>query len=415
VQKTSCSNKRDRRHISVVYGLLLSFSIFAALQPALAEESGEAKPRPKTYDPEAVKHYNTGLELQNSGFLNKAVQEYRAAIKADDRLEQAFSNLGLIFLQQKNYSRAQEAFDRALAIKPNRPNSLNGLASVLYAQNKVDEAIEEWKKVIHFNPRFASAYFNMGIALEKQDRHGEALDAYVKAVTIQPDMADAYYHLGRLMEKQKHLAQALKLLEHSVELAPEAEFARDARKRITVIQEIFAKEPGDSTVEVPMIVHPAPSAKPEPAAKAPGIGGGDANKEVAAKSVLDGPGAAPLPDYNASTTDKGITDKASADTGSSDNGAPAKSGGGDMPVDAAASKSGSNSAGADTTGSTTTTASASGNEGGKQGKKKRKTSYKKLAKPANDEERQAQTSPPTEMKMYVKPSDQGSDLQTKQQ
>ncbi len=259
MRKTSFIHKRDRWHISVVYGLLLAVCTqFLLISAVLAEEATETKPRPKSYDPEAVKHYNKGLELQNSGFFNKAAEEYRFAIKADDRLEQAYSNLGLVYIAQKNYPRAREAFDRALALKPNRPTSLNGLASVLYAQNQWDLAIEQWKKAIHFNPRFAPAYSNMGAAFEHQKSYAEALDAYVKAVTINPgaDMADAYYHIGLLMIKLGHPAQALVQLEHAVILSPESEFARDARKHITTIKDNYAKQGGDTSAEVPMIVHP---------------------------------------------------------------------------------------------------------------------------------------------------------------
>lgn len=220
---------------------------------AQAQEAGEAKPKGKSrYDPEAVKHYNRALEWHNSQFLNKAIEEYKAALKVDDRLEPAYSNLGLIYISQKNLPKAQEAFEKALALKPNGSKSLNGMASVLFAQKQVQKAIDTWKKAIQFDPKFAPAYFNMGTALESQGNNQEALDAYVRAVSIAPTMADAYYRMGLLLKKMDHPAQAKVLLMHAVKIEPESEFARDARKQINAISEKFAKEGGDTQAERPV-------------------------------------------------------------------------------------------------------------------------------------------------------------------
>jgi len=228
---------------------LLATSLLALTSslPARCQEPGDkpaADAKPRAYSAEAIKHYNRGLEFHQSGFFEKAVAEYKLAIASDDRLEQAYSNLGLIYISQKSYALAQDAFDKALFLKPNRPTSLNGLASVLFARSQVDQAIEKWQKAVAVDPKFASAYFNMGTAYESQKKYDEALAVYVKAVSIAPDMADAFYHMGSLLNKQKHPAQALVLLKKAVDLAAESEFARDARKQILSIENQFAKDAG---------------------------------------------------------------------------------------------------------------------------------------------------------------------------
>ena len=81
---------------------------------------------------EAVKHYNRGVDLHQSGFLNQAISEYKAAIEADDQFEEAWSNLGGVYASQKSFNKAIEAFEKALEIKPDRPTTLNGLGTVLY-------------------------------------------------------------------------------------------------------------------------------------------------------------------------------------------------------------------------------------------------------------------------------------------
>ncbi|MBP6744682.1 tetratricopeptide repeat protein [bacterium] len=248
--RISLRHAMPRRFNMVMAALAVFAATYFSCPPARCQEpsskessnTAAAESKPRAYSAEAIKHYNKGLEFHQSGFFEKAVSEYKLAIASDDRLEQAYSNLGLIYISQKSFALAQDAFDKALFLKPNRPTSLNGLASVLFARGQVEQAIEKWQKAVSVDPKFASAYFNMGTAFESQKKYDEALAVYVKAVTIAPDMADAFYHMGTLLNKQKHPAQALVLLRKAVDLAAESEFARDARKQIVSIENQFAKD-----------------------------------------------------------------------------------------------------------------------------------------------------------------------------
>ncbi|MBX3074939.1 tetratricopeptide repeat protein [Candidatus Obscuribacterales bacterium] len=239
----------------------LALVLLSTVPPAFAQEAqGETKAAPAatpaekaksdsaakggghSHPPAAREHYNRGVELHRSGYLNKAILEYKEAINADENMEPAYSNLGLVYTAQKSWSKALEAFDKALTMKPDRTTSLNGLGTVLYAMKRNDEAMEKWKKAIEIDPNFASAYYNMGNAYETQEKNRDALLAYVKASDINPKMADAYYRMGSLMNKTKHGPQAAVLLQKAVKLAPDAEFARDAKRQIETLEKQFEKD-----------------------------------------------------------------------------------------------------------------------------------------------------------------------------
>jgi tetratricopeptide (TPR) repeat protein len=237
-------NKSPRQLLCLAlsFGLSLCLATGAPAQTGTAGNATTTRTGP--YAPEAIKHYNRGLELHQSGFLNDAIKEYQEALAKDDRLEQAYSNLGIIFTAQKSYLKATEAFDKALSLQPNRVTSLNGLASVLYARGQVEQAIEKWKKAIEINPRFASAYFNMANAFEADKKPMEARENYWRSIQLAPDMAEAYYKLGSLLNKESHPAQAEVLLARCVELSPESEWARDARKQLQLLESRFKVEEG---------------------------------------------------------------------------------------------------------------------------------------------------------------------------
>lgn len=256
------------------FGLMVALSIvFAASSAFSVTYAEDAKPaadaaKPDTnapYKPEAVQHYNRGHDLHQAGHLNQAIAEYKAALAADERVEEAYTNLGLIYAAQRNYAKAMESFKKSLLLKPTRPNALNGLGTVLYAKNKYAEAMEKWKQAIEIDPNFASAYYNMGNALETEKEYEKAIEAYVKAININPNMADAYYRVGAIYAKQKHPAQANILLAKAVELDPSAEFVHDAKRTLQSIESEFRTAAGGDEPEVKMniIAPPSPSETPE--------------------------------------------------------------------------------------------------------------------------------------------------------
>jgi tetratricopeptide (TPR) repeat protein len=197
--------------------------------------------RTMPYADESVKHYNHGVELHQAGFLNQAIGEYKEAISADNRMEEAYSNLGIIYAAQHNYPKARESFEEALRLRPKRPTTLNGLGTVIYAQGQTEEAMKKWQEALSADPKFASAYYNMGNAYEGQKNFEQAKSCYLKAIEVMPNMADAYFRLGNILSKESHLPQAELLLSRSVELSPDGEFVREAKHSLSIIENRFEK------------------------------------------------------------------------------------------------------------------------------------------------------------------------------
>ena len=225
---------------------------------ATDDAPASAETAKKPYKDEAVRHYNRGHDLHKQGFYNQAIAEYRQAVLADDRMEEAHTNLGLIYAGQKNFAKAMESFKKSLALNPNRTNALNGLGAVLYAKNRPQEAMEQWKKAVQIDPNFASAYFNIGNACENDKDYKGAVDAYVNAIAISPSLADAYFRVGSIYAKQKHPAQSKLLLNNAIELQPDGDFVREAKKTIASLDGEFNSSGGDEP-EVKMNIMAPPS------------------------------------------------------------------------------------------------------------------------------------------------------------
>ena len=65
------------------------------------------------------------------------------------------------------------------------------MGNALQEQGKLEEAIEAYNKALAIKPDYAEAYYNMGITLQEQGKLEEAIEAYNKALAIKPDYAAA--------------------------------------------------------------------------------------------------------------------------------------------------------------------------------------------------------------------------------
>ena len=65
------------------------------------------------------------------------------------------------------------------------------MGSALQEQGKLEEAIEAYNNALAIKPDYAEAYNNMGNVLQEQGKLKEAVEAYNKALAINPDHDDA--------------------------------------------------------------------------------------------------------------------------------------------------------------------------------------------------------------------------------
>jgi tetratricopeptide (TPR) repeat protein len=136
---------------------------------------------------EAVEHYNRALDMQRKGFAYQAVLEYRAAVKAEDQMEEAWSNLGNVYADKQHYAEAIRSFQKAMTIRPDNPITLNGYGAALYRTGKTTQAMDLFRQALAMNPNLTAASNNLAKALEESGHHEEALQVLTKAGLIDKD------------------------------------------------------------------------------------------------------------------------------------------------------------------------------------------------------------------------------------
>jgi tetratricopeptide (TPR) repeat protein len=120
----------------------------AALKKETA--SPELKVKQETAKSKAL--FAQALERQREGKFEEAKRLYRKVVKIDQHNVQAFNNLGVIYMSEKNYKRAIMRFNDAIKIKHNYPDAHYNLACLYAQKNDAARSLFYLKKAIEFNP-----------------------------------------------------------------------------------------------------------------------------------------------------------------------------------------------------------------------------------------------------------------------
>jgi len=131
-------------------------------------------------------------------------------------------NLGYYYYRRKDYDKADETADAALAGEnaDNYPWAYTMRGLIARDQGKFAEAAENFRQVVELDPRFAMGYVNLSGILRLDGKLDEAETAARKAVDLAPALQDGYAALAVVLMDRGNREQALEEMKKGVAAAP---------------------------------------------------------------------------------------------------------------------------------------------------------------------------------------------------
>jgi superkiller protein 3 len=167
----------------------------------------------------------------------KAVASYTRAVEIDPQCADALMNLGNVSNRiayfycteaeaKKRYFReSEEAYDRALAVKPDSWELYGNKAVVFIKQGRFREAVEQTDKSIALNPDYPDAWYLRGYALSELKQLEEALEAYRKAAAVMPPGDDfglrVWINAGNVLFEMGRVQEALEAYDNAARIDPQ--------------------------------------------------------------------------------------------------------------------------------------------------------------------------------------------------
>jgi len=152
------------------------------LQNAKADQRDAAKQKLADLSDQAVKEY-------------KAAQE--SAGEKDPNVHLLWAKLGEAYDTAGRNDDAAQAYQQAIAGKPDVPGYYNNLGNVLARAGKIEDAKAAYSKSAELDPpNAATAWRNFGISLYNANRLADAIEPLQKSTELDPKNAQAWYLLG---------------------------------------------------------------------------------------------------------------------------------------------------------------------------------------------------------------------------
>jgi tetratricopeptide (TPR) repeat protein len=176
-------------------------------------------------DPDyAEAHNNFGVALVQTGKLEEAIAQFRAALRYDPDSARGQSNLGVTLARAGRFAEAIPVLQKVAEANPKAAEIHDTLARALAQERRPEEAMAQWRKAIEGDPGYAEAHHRLGNALYGQGKFAEALAEWRQGLRTDPDnaavLAQSAWILATCGEASvRNGAEAVKLGEQARDLS----------------------------------------------------------------------------------------------------------------------------------------------------------------------------------------------------
>ena len=115
---------------------------------------------------QAIGEYARALQTRLQGEPQKALVMFQSLAERYPQLSGPKLNVGLIYMEMKQFDDASKALNEALAINELNPYTHNALGLVYREQGQFNESQQHYQRALVLDPKYARAHFNLAVLAE---------------------------------------------------------------------------------------------------------------------------------------------------------------------------------------------------------------------------------------------------------
>jgi tetratricopeptide (TPR) repeat protein len=129
-----------------------------------------------------------------------AIEQFRAAVKADPKWPNAHFGLGYLLWTQNQCDEASKEFQAELENVPGNAQALTFLADCKIQLGESNDALPLVEQAVKIDPGIARAHMDLGIIYQEKGQLEDALRELTAAVKLMPQDANIHWRLARLYQ-----------------------------------------------------------------------------------------------------------------------------------------------------------------------------------------------------------------------
>jgi tetratricopeptide (TPR) repeat protein len=187
------------------------------------------------------KTFDDGVAASKAGNNDEAIAKFTEAAGMAPNCADCYYNIGVANVQKQNLPGAEEAYKKAIELKPDHCDALANLANVYNAEKKLDLALEMTSKAGQCGGGAAAgaaggggggnptSLYNEGVILWNQGKYPEAKAKFEASAKMDPGNAETQYRLGMANINIGDMAGATAAFEACLKAAPNGPHAAEVK------------------------------------------------------------------------------------------------------------------------------------------------------------------------------------------
>ena len=137
-----------------------------------------------------------------------AIEQFRAAVKADPKMPDLHFGLGYLLWAQLKFDEAAKELEAELENNPHHAQALTYLADCHIQLNHPEPALPLLEKAVTIDPKIELAHVDLGVLYASAGRNNEALRELKTAEKLDPSDQNVHWRLGRFYKSIGKKAEA---------------------------------------------------------------------------------------------------------------------------------------------------------------------------------------------------------------
>ena len=197
--------------------------------------------------PDSEEAVTTLAMLYNEQGDTAKAAETLSSVPETARSAKLYSAMGETWDQKKDYKKAIEAYQHAIALDRDNLDAIRGLAESYDKDGQTDKALQQYKIIADANPEDARTYIQLGEIYRRQGKFDLALQNLKKAQSMVQDSEQVSYDLALVYEAQGRYDDAISTLQDLLKKTekPDGKYSQEDREN----RAIFLERLGSSYAE----------------------------------------------------------------------------------------------------------------------------------------------------------------------